>query len=69
MLRIAKSGFLSGLNNIMVPLHQESRFTLYVDKFGFTSDEVKILLSMHEGLQIKGIQKWYIAGGIIVIPP
>jgi len=53
----------------MVPLHQESRFTLYVDKFGFTSDEVKILLSMHEGLQIKGIQKWYIAGGIIVIPP
>ncbi|CAG8814928.1 3359_t:CDS:2, partial [Gigaspora rosea] len=41
---IAKSGFLSGLNNIIVyPLHQESQFPLYVDKFGFTPDKVELL--------------------------
>ncbi|CAG8854239.1 31138_t:CDS:2, partial [Gigaspora margarita] len=67
VLRIAKSGFLSGLNNLIVyPLHQESRFHLYADKFGFTSDEVELLFSLHEDLQINDIPEWYdgyISGG------
>ncbi|CAG8834513.1 14567_t:CDS:2, partial [Gigaspora margarita] len=53
VLRIAKSGFLSGLNNIIIyPLHQKN-------KFGFTSDEVELLLPMCENLQINDVQKWY----------
>ncbi|CAG8525336.1 18464_t:CDS:2 [Racocetra fulgida] len=67
VLRIAKSGFLSGLNNLIVyPLHQESQFHLYADKFGFTSDKVKLLFSLYEDLQINDIRKWYdgyISGG------
>ncbi|KAF0545635.1 DUF1703-domain-containing protein [Gigaspora margarita] len=63
VLRIAKSGFLSGLNNITIyPLHQEN----YIDKFGFTSDEVELLLSLRKNLQINDVQKWYdgyISGG------
>ncbi|CAG8549251.1 22925_t:CDS:2, partial [Racocetra persica] len=51
VLRITKSGFLLELNNIIVyPLHQESQFPLYVDKFGFTPDEVELLLSMYSTL-------------------
>ncbi|RHZ56085.1 hypothetical protein Glove_406g57 [Diversispora epigaea] len=71
VLRIAKSGFLSGLNNIKVyPFHKESRFPRYVDKFGFTSDEVELLLSLCENwkISINNVQKWYdgyIAGGSI----
>ncbi|CAG8836791.1 7201_t:CDS:2, partial [Gigaspora margarita] len=60
VLRIAKSGFLSGLNNLMVyPLHQESRFHLYADKFGFTPDKVELLLPMREDLKTNDVQKWY----------
>ncbi|CAG8474948.1 11714_t:CDS:2 [Cetraspora pellucida] len=60
VLRIAKSGFLSGLNNLMVyPLHQESRFHLYADKFGFTPDEVELLLPMRKDLKTNDVQKWY----------
>ncbi|CAG8741953.1 11992_t:CDS:1, partial [Dentiscutata erythropus] len=60
VLRITKSGLLSGLNNIIVyPLHQESQFPLYVDKFGFTPDEVELLLSMRENLKTNDVQKWY----------
>ncbi|RHZ77896.1 hypothetical protein Glove_169g62 [Diversispora epigaea] len=69
ILRITKSGFLSGLKNLMVyPLHQESRFHLYADKFGFTSDEVELLFSQYKYLQINDVQKWYdgyISGGSI----
>ncbi|KAF0545630.1 DUF1703-domain-containing protein [Gigaspora margarita] len=66
VLRIAKSGFLSGLNNITIyPFHQENYedSSLYVDKFGFTSDEVELLLSLRENLQINDVQKWY--GGYV----
>ncbi|CAG8684354.1 13672_t:CDS:2, partial [Racocetra persica] len=70
VLRIAKSGFLSGLNNITIyPFHQENyedSSPLYVDKFGFTSDEVELLLSLRKNLQINDVQKWYdgyISGG------
>ncbi|CAI2163056.1 11380_t:CDS:2 [Funneliformis geosporum] len=67
VLQIAKSGFLSGLNNIQAyPLH--SPLPIYTDKFGFTSDEVKLLLTMREELQIEDIQKWYdgySAGGYV----
>ncbi|CAG8504850.1 2445_t:CDS:2, partial [Scutellospora calospora] len=60
VLRIAKSGVLSGLNNIIVyPLHQESQFPLYVDKFGFTSDEVELLLPMRGDLKTNDVRKWY----------
>ncbi|RHZ77833.1 hypothetical protein Glove_172g41 [Diversispora epigaea] len=69
VLRIAKSGFLSGLNNLKVcPLHKERLSPLYLDKFGFTSDEVELLLSLCKNLQIDDVRKWYdgyIAGGII----
>ncbi|CAG8618400.1 4491_t:CDS:10, partial [Diversispora eburnea] len=67
--RIAKSGFLSGLNNLKVyPLHKEHQFSLYLDKFGFTSDEVKLLLPLCKNLQINDARNWYdgyIAGGTI----
>ena len=60
VLQIAKSGFLSGLNNLMVySLHQESRFHLYTNKFGFTPNEVELLLPMHEDLKTNNVQKWY----------
>ncbi|CAG8701338.1 31132_t:CDS:2, partial [Gigaspora margarita] len=39
---------------------------LYVDKFGFTSDEIELLLSLRKNLQINDVQKWYdgyISGG------
>ncbi|RHZ62760.1 hypothetical protein Glove_335g63 [Diversispora epigaea] len=54
---VIESGLGSGLNNIIVySMHQENRF---LDKFGFTSDEVELLLSLCENLQINDIQKWY----------
>ncbi|RHZ89192.1 hypothetical protein Glove_18g108 [Diversispora epigaea] len=69
VLWITKSGLLSGLNNIRIyPFYKESLFPRYVDKFGFTSDEVKLLLPLCEGLKINNVQKWYdgyIAGGNI----
>ncbi|CAG8809457.1 39362_t:CDS:2, partial [Gigaspora margarita] len=42
--------------------------SLYVDKFGFTSDEVELLLSLRENLQINDVQKWYggyVSGGTL----
>ncbi|RHZ86569.1 hypothetical protein Glove_49g29 [Diversispora epigaea] len=69
VLRIAKSGFLSGLKNIKVyPLYKESLFPLYLDKFGFTSDEVELLLPLCKDLKIDDVREWYdgyIAGGTI----
>ncbi|RHZ64753.1 hypothetical protein Glove_320g155 [Diversispora epigaea] len=71
ILRIAKSGYLSGLNNITIyPFHQdhEDLSPLYLDKFGFTSDEVELLLSLRKNLQINNVQSWYdgyISGGSI----
>ncbi|CAG8661220.1 10533_t:CDS:2, partial [Dentiscutata heterogama] len=52
ILWIAKSRFLSRLNNLIVyPLYQESQFHLYADKFEFTPDEVELLLPKHEDLK------------------
>ncbi|KAF0553851.1 DUF1703-domain-containing protein [Gigaspora margarita] len=31
----------------------------YIDKFGFTSDEIELLLSLQKNLQINDVQKWY----------
>jgi hypothetical protein len=57
VLRVAKSGFLSDLNNLRVYPMFESR---YADKFGFVEDEVKIVLSYHEiRTSVMDIANWY----------
>src|SRR4051812_34369129 len=57
ILPIAKSGFLSGLNNLCVYSMEAS---VYADKFGFTEEEVALLLYQH-GVDIpfKDVQSWY----------
>ncbi|RUS23945.1 AAA-ATPase-like domain-containing protein, partial [Jimgerdemannia flammicorona] len=44
VLRVGKSGFLSGLNNISVYPMTHPQFA---SSFGFTSDEVELLLTHH----------------------
>ncbi|CAJ0830352.1 4211_t:CDS:2, partial [Entrophospora sp. SA101] len=55
--RVAKSGFLSGLNNVKVfPMHEEK----YADKFGFTEDEVSLIIQYHNlETHLKGVKQWY----------
>jgi hypothetical protein len=55
--RIAKSGYLSGLNNLSV-------FPMYVDKyatqFGFTKDEISILLQhCDKKNRLTEVKEWY----------
>ncbi|CAG8758977.1 14031_t:CDS:2, partial [Rhizophagus irregularis] len=55
--RVAKSGYLSGLNNLQVfPMHHE----VFANYFGFTEDEIFILLQ-HNGKedQLDGVRQWY----------
>jgi hypothetical protein len=55
--RVAKSGYLSGLNNLDVfPMHDQE----YADKFGFTEDEVSIILRYYDKEnQLKEVKEWY----------
>ena len=55
--RIAKSGYLSGLNNLAVfPMHSE-KFASY---FGFTEDEIFILLQHNnKESQLDDVKQWY----------
>ncbi|PKC01269.1 DUF1703-domain-containing protein [Rhizophagus irregularis] len=54
--RVAKSGYLSGLNNMQVfPMHDQE----YADKFGFTEDEVSIILQHYKKSQAKKVKDWY----------
>ncbi len=55
--RVAKSGYLSGLNNIDVfPMHVEE----YADKFGFTEDEISILFQYYDKKeQLIQVKEWY----------
>ncbi|GBC05413.1 hypothetical protein RclHR1_06200018 [Rhizophagus clarus] len=55
--RITKSGYLSGLNNLSV-------FPMYVDKFatqfGFTEDEISILLQHYDKMErLNEVKEWY----------
>jgi hypothetical protein len=55
--RIVKSGYLSGLNNLNV-------FPMYVDKyatqFGFTEDEIFILLQYYDKKErLNEVKEWY----------
>ncbi|CAI2187746.1 12947_t:CDS:2 [Funneliformis geosporum] len=46
MSRVAKSGYLSGLNNMQVfPMHDQE----YADKFGFTEEEVEMIKDWYDG--------------------
>ncbi|KAI9346603.1 hypothetical protein BDR26DRAFT_855819 [Obelidium mucronatum] len=57
VLRVAKSDFLSGLNNLMVYTFKNRRFS---DKFGFSSQEVGLLLEKHQpGLDVMTVKAWY----------
>src|SRR6266542_1483559 len=54
--RVAKPGYLSGLNNMQVfPMHGQK----YADKFGFTEDEVFIILQYYNKSQAEEIKDWY----------
>lgn len=57
VLRVAKSGFLSGLNNLAVyPMHRNK----YSDKFGFTEADVDLLLHQYEIAQLSDqVRTWY----------
>jgi len=57
ILRIAKEGVFTGLNNLAVCTLLNTEFQ---DKFGFTESEIKLLLA-HQGLSDKAdaIQRWY----------
>ena len=54
---VAKSGFLSGLNNVKVfPMHEEK----YADKFRFTEDEVSLIIQYHNlETHLKEVKQWY----------
>ena len=56
--RVAKSGYLSGLNNLDVfPMDDDQE---YADKFGFTEEEVSIILQHYNKEdQLMGVKKWY----------
>ncbi|PKY54607.1 DUF1703-domain-containing protein [Rhizophagus irregularis] len=54
--RVAKSEHLSGLNNMLVfPMHNQE----YADKFGFTEDEVFIILQYYNKSQAEEVKDWY----------
>ena len=55
--RVAKSGYLSGLNNLKVfPMYMEK----FADSFGFTETEVSILIQHNkkEG-KLEDVKEWY----------
>ncbi|RUS25330.1 hypothetical protein BC938DRAFT_472319, partial [Jimgerdemannia flammicorona] len=57
ILRVGKSGFLSGLNNISVYPMTHPQFA---SSFGFTSDEVELLLTYHNvNIAIEDVMNWY----------
>jgi hypothetical protein len=55
--RITKSGYLSGLNNLKVfPMHNKQ----FADCFGFTEDEISILLQhSNKKDQLDDVRQWY----------
>ena len=55
--RVAKSGYLSGLNNLKVfPMHDKK----FADCFGFTEDEIFILLQHNNKEdQLDCVMQWY----------
>ncbi|KAK9694038.1 hypothetical protein K7432_013613 [Basidiobolus ranarum] len=64
VLRIGQSGFLSGLNNLVVyPLYLQSTedsLALYEDKFGFTESEVQEVLGRSHRIEdMQDIAEWY----------
>lgn len=55
MTRVANAGYLSDFNNVTVfSLFDE----IYSDKFGFTEEEVIMLLGHHKR-DMKGVKIWY----------
>ena len=57
LVGIAKSGFSSGFNNAYVfPMYEEE----YADKFGFTENEVSVIIQ-HHNLEdhLEEIKQWY----------
>ncbi|KAJ3097140.1 hypothetical protein HK100_005419, partial [Physocladia obscura] len=57
VLRVAKSDFLSGLNNLMVYTFNDLEFS---DKFGFSNQEVGLLLEKHQpDLDPRTVKSWY----------
>jgi hypothetical protein len=55
--RVAKSGYLSELNNLKVfPMYMEK----FADSFGFTEDEISTLLQYSDKKdQLDGVRQWY----------
>jgi hypothetical protein len=55
--RVAESGYLSGLNNLKVfPMHNKK----FADCFGFTEDEILILLQHNDkDDQLDDVGQWY----------
>src|SRR5687767_7267770 len=56
--RVAKSGYLSGLNNLKVfPMYMEK----FADSFGFTEDEISILLQHNNNKEVRldDVRQWY----------
>src|SRR4051812_45160377 len=55
--RVAKSGYLSDFNNVVVyPMFD----SLFSDKFGFTEEEVIALLKHHKKFEhLDGVKRWY----------
>ena len=55
--RVAKSGYLSGLNNLKVfPMYKEN----FADSFGFTEDEISIILQYcNKEVRLDDVKKWY----------
>ncbi|KAK9693591.1 hypothetical protein K7432_013861 [Basidiobolus ranarum] len=65
VLRIGQSGFLSGLNNLIIyPLYRQSSqqdsLILYEDKFGFTENEVReVLRRSQRAGDLQSVAEWY----------
>lgn len=57
IIRVVKSGYLSELNNLKVfPMHNKK----FADCFGFTEDEISILLQHNDKkCQLDGVRQWY----------
>ena len=57
MSKVAKSGYLSGLNNLVVYPMAKKR---YADMFGFTEEETKMILETYEfSDKIDVVREWY----------